>query len=105
MSKRWTKEENEFIYKHCHKSPLWIQREMSERFGITRPLGAIKRAVIVGKKQQLPDYLKPIVKFQNDLIIITLICTACGKKWDIRTNDPLIYTEDVLKTWRCPLCL
>jgi len=35
---------------------------------------------------------------------VKLKCKKCKKHWQIRTDNPEIYTPEVRKNWICPLC-
>jgi hypothetical protein len=58
-------------------------------------------------KEQLREKVKKILKdnkMTNKIPKINLKCCICGVEQSIRTNNKSLYTEKVIKEWKCLTC-
>ena len=76
-----------------------IRKEILEKFQVNRPEAAIK---VFAKKAGLKA--ERLVKKHGGKITVTLTCAQCGKKNEVTTTKPEIYTPEVRKTWTCSFC-
>lgn len=35
---------------------------------------------------------------------LVLICNKCGRSSKVRTSDKSMYTEEIIKNWKCAFC-
>lgn len=55
------------------------------------------------RKENTKEKLKSLGKRNRRFIILS--CIVCKREFKIRTNDRSIYTEEVIKNWKCLSCL